>query len=237
MTNRIFTSLLQVKEKIRNAECRFGRRPGSVKLIAVSKAQNLEAIRSLVAAGHQGFGESYVQEASKKILSLEALGLEWHFIGRIQANKVKLIANNFSWVHSLSDFGLAEKLNHYRKKGNLSPLNVCIQVNLQKEANKAGVYLEHLACLAKLIDKLPHLHLRGLMTIPKPEKSFNFQRQNFKSLRLSLEKLQALGFDLDALSMGMSDDFEAAIAEGATFVRLGTVIFGRRNDNFIKNNF
>lgn len=228
MKNSILNPLFQVKEKIRNAECRFGRSPGSVELIAISKAQNLEAIRSAIAAGQRAFGENYAQEASKKILELKRLALEWHFTGRVQTNKTKFIANNFSWVHSLADLRLAIKLNEHRKEGNLSPLNVCIQVNLQKEVSKAGIYLEHLVCFANSISKLSHLHLRGLMAIPKPEKNFISQRKNFKALRLSLEKLQALGLQLDTLSMGMSEDFEAAIAEGATLVRLGTAIFGKR---------
>mgnify|MGYP003440134604 FL=1 len=228
MKKSIFGQLLQIKERIRNAEYRFGRNPDSVQLIAVSKTQNLEAIRSAVTAGQRAFGENYAQEASEKILSLQNLGLEWHFVGRIQANKTKLIANNFSWIHSLADLRLAVKLNEYRKEANLAPINVCIQVNIQKEASKAGIYLEHLACLAKSIDKLSHLNLRGLMAIPKPEKNFASQRKNFKALRLSLVKLQALGLQLDTLSMGMSEDFEAAIAEGATLIRLGTAIFGKR---------
>lgn len=228
MKNSIFNQLFQVKEKIRNAECRFGRSPGSVKLIAVSKAQNLEAIRSAITAGQLVFGENYVQEAAEKILDLQNSGLEWHFIGRIQANKTKFIANNFSWVHSLADLRLAIKLNKYRKETNLIPLNVCIQINLHKEASKAGIYLEHLIYLAKSIDKLSYLHLRGLMAIPKPEKDFASQRKNFKALRLILIQLQALGLQLDTLSMGMSQDFEAAIAEGATLVRIGTSIFGKR---------
>lgn len=228
MKNSLFNPFFQVKEKIKDAECRFGRNSGSVRLIAISKAQTLEAIRSAVAAGQRAFGESYVQEAAKKILNLQDLDLEWHFIGRIQANKAKFIANHFSWVHSLADLELAVTLNDYRKEGNLKPLNICIQVNLDKETSKAGIYLENLVSLATSIDKLSHLHLRGLMTIPKPEKSFSSQRRNFKSLRLSLEKLQALGLGLDTLSMGMSDDFEAAIAEGATLVRLGAALFGIR---------
>ncbi|MCH9636667.1 YggS family pyridoxal phosphate-dependent enzyme [Rickettsiella endosymbiont of Litargus connexus] len=228
MKNDIFNRLFQLREKIRNAECRFGRSPGSVQLIAISKAQDLEAIRSAIAAEQFAFGESYVQEAAEKILDLHNLGLEWHFIGRIQANKTKFIANNFSWVHSLGELKFAIKLNKYRKEANLTPLNVCIQVNLQKEESKAGVYLERLVCLAKSVDKLSHINLRGLMAIPKPEKEFSCQRKSFKALRLILIKLQALGLQLDMLSMGMSEDFEAAIAEGATHIRLGTAIFGKR---------
>ncbi len=227
MKNSVFSRLLQLRKKIRNAECRYGRSPSSVQLIAISKAQNIEAIKAAIAAGQFAFGESYVQEAAEKILCLQNLKLEWHFIGRIQANKTKFIANNFSWIHSLADLRMAEKLNEYRKEANLAPINVCIQVNLQKEVSKAGVHLEHLVCLVKSIDKLSHLNLRGLMAIPKPEKKFSSQSKSFKTLRLILIKLQTVGFKLDTLSMGMSNDFEAAIAEGATSIRLGTAIFGK----------
>lgn len=228
MKNCIFSQLSQLRQTIRNTEYRYGRRPASVQLIAVSKCQSLETLRSAVAVGQRVFGENYVQEASEKMRALQNLGLEWHFIGRMQANKIKFIANNFSWIHSLTELRLAIRLNEQRKKANLLPLNVCIQVNLQKEKSKAGVYLEALPCLAQSIDKLSHLHLRGLMAVPKPVKDFVAQREIFKALRLSLEKLQALGLRLDTLSMGTSEDFEAAIAEGATFVRLGTAIFGKR---------
>lgn len=228
MKNCIFRRILHCIKKIRNTECRVGRRSGSVELIAISKAQNIEAIRSAIDAGQFIFGENYVQEAVEKIKNLQNLGLEWHFVGRIQTNKTKFIANNFSWVHSLADLKLAVKLNEYRKEANLTPMNVCIQVNLQQEPSKVGIYLENIAPFATSINKLSHLNLRGLMAIPKPEKDFASQRKNFKALRLSLEKLNKLGLRLDTLSMGTSQDFEAAIAEGATLVRLGTEIFGKR---------
>lgn len=228
MKNTIFSRILQLRQRIRNAEYRYGRKPGSVQLIAISKAQNLESIKSAIAAGQLIFGESYVQEAAEKIRDLQDFALEWHFIGKIQTNKTKFIANNFSWVHSLADVKLALKLNEYRKSASLTPLNVCIQINLQKELSKEGIYLEHLVSLAKTINKLSHLHLRGLMTIPKPENNFLIQRKNFETLHKMFVKLQTLGLELDTLSMGMSDDFEAAIAEGATLIRVGTAIFGKR---------
>lgn len=224
MVNR----LLQIKRRISNAEYRFQRLPGSVRLIAISKSQELEAIKAAIAAGQLAFGESYVQEALVKIKCLNDQGIEWHFVGRIQDNKAKSIAINFSWVHSLSTLKSAIRLNHYREEVNLTPLNVCIQVNLQKEVNKLGVYLENLVTLAESINKLPYLHLRGLMAIPKLEIDFQTQRENFKCLRLTLEKLTPLGLPLDTLSMGMSNDFEAAIAEGANFIRVGSGIFGER---------
>jgi pyridoxal phosphate enzyme (YggS family) len=224
MKNLVSRQFLQIKQKIRDAECRFGRIPHSVQLIAISKSHDFSEIKSAIAAGQRAFGESYTQEVLEKIQYLNDLELEWHFIGRIQGNKAKFIATNFSLVHSLSELKVAIKLNGYRQEANLMPLNVCLQVNLQKKISKAGIYLEHLISLAKSIDKLSHLHLRGLMAIPKPEKDFAAQRENFKILRLSLEKLQTSGLQLDTLSMGMSEDFEAAIAEGATFVRIGTAI-------------
>ncbi len=216
MKTSIFSRISQFRQRIRNAESRYGRNLGSVQLIAISKAQNLESIKSAIAAGQRVFGENYVQEVAEKIRDLQDLSLEWHFVGRIQTNKTKFIANNFSWVHSLADIKLALKLNEYRKKSDLTPLNVCIQVNLQKELSKQGIYLEHLVSLAKTINKFSHLHLRGLMAIPKLENEFSIQRENFKQLNLILQILQAQGLQLDTLSMGMSEDFEAAIAEGAT---------------------
>lgn len=228
MKNSIFSRILQLRQRIRNAEYHYGRKPGSVQLIAISKAQNIESIKSAIAAGQLVFGESYVQEAAEKIRDLQDFALEWHFIGKIQTNKTKFIANSFSWVHSLADIKLAQKLNEYRKKAGLTPLNVCIQVNLQKELSKQGIYLEHLVSLAKTINKLSHLHLRGLMSIPKPEIEFSAQRKNFKALHQILVKLQELDLPINILSMGMSQDFEAAIAEGATLIRVGTAIFGKR---------
>lgn len=228
MKNSIFSRILQFRQKVRNAESRYGRDPDSVQLIAIIKAQNLESIKSAIRAGQRAFGESYAQEAAEKIRELQDPSLEWHFVGRIQTNKTKFIANNFSWVHSLANIKLALKLNEYRKKSNLTPLNVCIQVNLQKELSKEGIYLEHLVSLAKTINKFSHLHLRGLMAIPKPENEFSIQRKNFKELHQILENLRASGLQLDTLSMGMSEDYEAAIAEGGTMIRVGTTIFGKR---------
>lgn len=229
MKNSILSKILQLRQRVRNAEYHYGKEPGSVQLIAITKGQNLESVKSAIASGQRVFGESYVQEAQEKIRALQGFPLEWHFIGRIQTNKTKFIANNFSWVHSLANSKLALKLNEYRKNANLTPLNVCIQVNLQKELSKEGVYLEHLVHLAKTINKFSHLHLRGLMAIPKPEYQFSIQRENFKELHQILGKLQALGLQLDTLSMGMSEDFEAAIAEGATLIRIGAAIFGKRD--------
>lgn len=220
--------LLRVKNRIHENERRFHRIPNSVQLIAISKSQNLQTINEAIAAGQLAFGESYVKESLEKILKLKNYHLEWHFVGKIQRNKAKLIAENFSWVHSLSEIKTAEYLNYARKAANLPPMNACIQINLDKESNKTGIYLENLLSFTQSLQKLPNLKLRGLMIIPKIKTNFIAQREDFKKLRLALEQLQKMGFQLDTLSMGMTDDFEAAIAEGATHIRIGTAIFGKR---------
>ena len=227
MPSLISERLLQIKTRIAGAENRFQRQPNSVQLIAISKSQSPKAIKEAILAGQRTFGENYVQESLAKIEQLKDHALEWHFVGKIQSNKTKAIAENFSWVHSLSEIKIAERLNQYRK-ANLLPLNVCIQVNIDKEPSKGGIYLEDILPFIQSLEKLSHLKLRGLMAIPKAKNHFKDQCQSFKKLRTTLEKLQHLGFKLDTLSMGMSDDFEAAIAEGATFVRIGTAIFGKR---------
>ncbi|BBB14552.1 alanine racemase domain protein [Candidatus Rickettsiella viridis] len=227
MPNLIHKHLLQVKTQIIEAEHRFQRLNHSVKLIAVSKSQPIQAIKEAIDAGQFVFGENYAQEAVEKIKQLQGNDLEWHFLGGIQSNKTKLIAENFHWVHSLCAVKTAARLNKYRAV-NLQPLNVCIQINLDQEPNKAGIYLEDLTAFAQSLEKLPYLKLRGLMTIPKKRTKFSAQRNSFKKLRLAFIKLQQLGFKIDTLSMGMSDDFVAAIAEESTCVRIGTAIFGRR---------
>ena len=228
MPSLIHKRLLQVKTQITEAEHRFQRLNHSVKLIAVSKSQSIPAIKEAIDAGQFVFGENYVQEALEKIKQLQANHLEWHFLGGIQSNKIKLIAENFHWVHSLCEIKTAARLNQSRAV-NLLPLNVCIQINLDKEPSKAGIYLEDLAAFAQALEEFPYLKLRGLMAIPKKRTEFSEQRDAFKKLRLAFTQLQALGFKIDTLSMGMSDDFIAAIAEGATCVRIGTAIFGRRS--------
>lgn len=228
MTNLIHKHLFQVKTQIIEAEHHFQRLNHSVKLIAVSKSQTMQAIKEAIDAGQFVFGENYAQEALGKIRQLQGNDLEWHFLGSIQSNKTKLIAENFHWVHSLYKIKTAARLNQYRAV-NLPPLNVCIQINLDKEPNKTGIYLEDLTAFAQSLEKFPYLKLRGLMAIPKKRTEFSAQRDSFKKLRLAFTKLQQLGFKIDTLSMGMSDDFVAAIAEGATYVRIGTAIFGRRS--------
>lgn len=218
--------LQQVLSQIQRAEIAARRSPGSVKLLAVSKTRAIAEIREALAAGQTAFGESYVQEAMEKIAALANLPVEWHFIGPIQSNKTAQIAAHFAWVHSVDRLKIAQRLNDQR--GGRVPLNICIQVNTSGETSKAGVHEKELEALAGAIRQLPHLRLRGLMTIPAPEADPVKQRQPFRKLKTCLDKLNRLGMGLDTLSMGMTDDLEAAIAEGATIVRIGTAVFGSR---------
>lgn len=226
--NNIVENLAKIQQQISAAEQLYGRRPGSVQLIAVSKTQSVEQIQQAIAAGQTVFGENYVQEAIPKINALAQQKLEWHFIGAIQANKTRVIAEHFAWVHSIDRLSIAERLNAQRP-AQLPELNICIQVNIDTEPNKAGVSLTELNKLAMAIAQLPRLKLRGLMAIPAHQLDFAKQRESLHKLQLALQQLNAAGLNLDTLSMGMSDDFVAAIAEGATFLRIGTAIFGQRS--------
>jgi len=218
--------LEQVWSRITQAANAAGRDPASIKLLAVSKTQPVAKLQAALAAGQTAFGESYLQDALPKI---EAIGerAEWHFVGPIQSNKTRQIAANFDWVHSVDRIKIAQRLNEQRPK-ELTPLNVCLQVNTSAEAAKAGIPPADILALAEAVNKLPHLRLRGLMAIPAREQDPTRQRQPFHELRRLFEQLNAEGFNLDTLSMGMSSDMEAAIAEGATLVRIGTAIFGPR---------
>lgn len=199
----------------------------AVSLLAVSKAQPAHAIREAYAAGQTRFGENYLQEALDKQLQLADLQLEWHFIGPIQSNKTQPIAQHFSWVHSLDRLKIAQRLNDARP-ATLAPLQVCIQVNIGDEASKGGVAPDAVLDLATAIKQLPQLKLRGLMAIPPPSKDSQQQRAYFKQVRQCYDDLIAQGFALDTLSIGMSDDYTVAIAEGATIVRIGSALFGSR---------
>ena len=199
----------------------------TVKLIAVSKAQPAAAIRDAYAAGQSIFGENYLQEALDKQAELTDLAIEWHFIGPIQSNKTQPISQNFAWVHSVDRLKIAQRLNDARP-AQLPPLQVCIQVNVSNEDSKSGVLPSELAALAAEIEKLPRLKLRGLMAIPAPTPDVNQQIAQFKRVRECYDALLAQGFVLDILSMGMSDDYIAAISQGASFVRIGSAIFGAR---------
>lgn len=198
-----------------------------MRLLAVSKTWPADSVREAAAAGQRAFGENYVQEGVAKVEALAGLGLEWHFIGPLQSNKTRLVANSFAWVHSIDRLKIAERLSEQRDV-HLPPLEVCIQVNVSGEASKSGVAPAELPELARAVAALPRLRLRGLMAIPEPTSDVALQRARFASLRQLREQLNAGGLPLDTLSMGMSDDLEAAIAEGSTMVRVGTAIFGGR---------
>lgn len=218
----------QVETRVLNAERQFQRTPGSVRIMAVSKTWPAEDIACLAEAGVTVFGESYLQEAQEKIAALEQYPLEWHFIGPIQSNKTRAIAELFHWVHSVDREKVARRLNEQRPK-TLGPLNVCIQVNSSGETSKSGVSIEGLPALLDVISGFPGLRIRGLMTIPEPSPDFDTQRSRFGMLHRALEALNRSGWELDTLSMGMSADLEAAIAEGSTIIRVGTDIFGARS--------
>lgn len=219
--------LQAVLARIRAAEARFQRQPGSVGLVAVSKTQPAAAIAAVAAAGQHRFGENYWQETATKLPELAALDLEWHFIGPIQTNKTRSIAEHFAWVHSVDRLKIAERLNAQRPE-HLPPLNVCLQVNISQETTKQGLTEQELLATARAVALLPRLRLRGLMAIPAPATDFAAQRVPLARLRILQAHLIAEGLNLDTLSMGMSDDLEAAIAEGSTLVRIGTAIFGLR---------
>lgn len=213
--------------RIAGAAVAAGRDPAEVRLLAVSKTWPAESVREAAAAGQRAFGENYVQEGVAKVEALADLGLEWHFIGPLQSNKTRLVANRFAWVHSIDRLKIAERLAEQRDV-HLPPLDVCIQVNVSGEASKSGVAPADLPELARAVASLPRLRLRGLMAIPEPTPDVALQRARFASLRMLRDELNAAGLGLDTLSMGMSDDLEAAIAEGSTMVRVGTAIFGSR---------
>lgn len=227
MSPNISERLEAVRARIALIEREAGRLPQSVQLIAVSKTQPASAISAAIAAGQHHFGENYLQEALTKQSELANMpDLVWHFIGPIQSNKTAPIAAHFDWVHSVDRFKIAQRLSEQRPEG-LAPLNICLQVNVSHEDSKSGVDLTELSGLAQAVAVLPRLHLRGLMAIPAPTADPASQRAPFRILRQALESLNIPG--LDTLSMGMSDDLEAAIQEGATFVRIGTAVFGHRS--------
>ena len=216
-----------VLERIRKAERRYGREHGSVSLIAVSKTQPTVDVEAVHALGQSAFGENHLQEAIDKIAKLGDKPLVWHFIGHIQNNKCRLIATQFDWVHSVDRIKTAQRLANLRPEGRPA-LNVLIQVNLEGEISKSGAPAEDVMPLATAIAHQPRLRLRGLMAIPSPSNDFDHQRQIFSRLRDIRDELIDQGYPIDCLSMGMTDDLEAAIAEGATHVRIGTAIFGPR---------
>jgi pyridoxal phosphate enzyme (YggS family) len=219
--------LQQLRSRIVAAAGEAGRDPAEIRLIAASKTFDAAALREAHAAGQIDFGENYVQEALDKMGELGDLPLVWHFIGPIQSNKTRAIAEHFAWVHSVDRLKIAERLSAQRPSS-VPPLDICLEVNISGEASKGGVTAQELPALARAVSHLPRLRLRGLMAIPAPSTDPLVQRAAFAAVRRLYEALQGSGYALDTLSMGMSGDLEAAIAEGATMVRVGTAFFGER---------
>ncbi|WP_213780645.1 YggS family pyridoxal phosphate-dependent enzyme [Caballeronia sp. dw_276] len=229
-SSHIARHLDEVRQHIAKAAAEASRDPSSVALLAVSKTFPASDVRAAFDAGQRAFGENYVQESVAKITDLASLRseIQWHFIGPLQSNKTKLVAENFDWVHSVDRLKIAERLSAQRPEG-MPALNVCLQVNVSGEESKSGVAPEEALTVAHAIAALPNLTLRGLMSIPEPAASLDQQRAPHKRLRELMDTLRADGLQLDTLSMGMSADIEAAILEGATMVRIGTAIFGARD--------
>ena len=224
----ISANLQAVLARVSAAAQNCGRQPADIRVLAVSKTWPASCVRGAVAAGQTAFGENYVQEAVDKIHALALPGLEWHFIGPLQGNKTRPIAEAFHWVHSVDRLRIAERLSAQRPE-TLPPLQACLQINISGEKTKSGIAPDDALSLATRIAQLPRLKLRGLMTIPEACDDFAQQRQPFRQLRELFDHLNNHGLALDTLSMGMSNDLEAAIAEGATLVRVGTALFGERH--------
>lgn len=225
MANNLQLNYQQVCRRIEDTAQRLQRTKPT--LLAVSKKHPASAIRTLYDLGQRHFGESYWQEAEQKMTELQDLDIVWHFIGPLQSNKTRPVAEHFHWVHSVDREKVARRLNEQRPN-NLPPLNVCLQVNIDNEASKSGVLPEGVRTLAEIVDSLPRLRLAGLMCIPKHRENDGDQRLPFARLATLQHQLHTAGIACDTLSMGMSDDLEAAIAEGTTLVRIGTALFGDR---------
>lgn len=226
----IENNITLVTARVNQAAIAAGRSPDEILLLAVSKTRSAEDIRSAINAGIRQFGENYLQEAIEKIAQLAAENVQWHFIGPIQSNKTRLVAENFSWAHSVDRLKIAQRLSEQRPSG-LPPLNICLQVNIDNEASKSGFATEETEAAALAIAQLPGLKLRGLMAIPRAEPTYDQQIVAFRALADLRDRInQSLDNSekLDTLSMGMSSDLEAAISQGSTIVRVGTDIFGKR---------
>ena len=221
----IHTRLKHLLAQIRQAEIAHNRKPESVLLLAVSKTKSTKDIAAAYQAGQRHFGESYCQEALKKQQELGAFDITWHFIGPVQSNKTKVLATHFNWVHSVDSLKIAKRLSEQRPN-TLPPLNICLQVNISGEQSKSGITLNELPQLCELVALLPNIKLRGVMAIPMPEEDFELQRLPYRTLYQAVVKLD--NPELDTYSFGMSGDLNAAIAEGATIVRIGTALFGAR---------
>ena len=220
-------NLTLISDLLRKAAIDAGRNPADVRLLAVSKKQPLDKIRTAIAAGQRDFGENFVQEGVEKIEELAGNGLTWHFIGHLQSNKTRVVAEYFDWVHTIDKLKTARRLSDQRPAGR-APLNICLQVNVDDETSKSGVTAGELPDLAAACAELPNLRLRGLMCLPAIRDAFEAQRVPFATLRRMAEELRQNGIDTDTLSMGMTADYRAAILEGATIVRIGTALFGER---------
>lgn len=220
-------NLQAVLTRVADACRHSGRLPDSVRVLAVSKTWPLDCVLAATAAGQHAFGENYVQEGVAKAIATRDRSLEWHFIGPLQSNKTRVVAEYFAWVHCIDRLKIAERLA-IQRPAELPPLQVCVQVNVSGEASKSGCRPDETLALCQAIAVLPQLRLRGLMTIPEPSNDSAAQRAPFRRLRELAEELRAAGLGIDTLSMGMSHDLEAAVAEGATIVRIGTAIFGER---------
>lgn len=225
--SEIAKNIAAVRAAIRKFAHEFERDPDEIRLLAVSKTRPAADIAAALAAGQHAFGENYLQEAREKIAALDRVDVEWHFIGQIQSNKTRELAAHFDWVQTVDRVRIARRLDAQRPD-DLPPLNICLQVNLDREPQKAGFNLDQVAAAAEEIRSLPRLRLRGLMAIPAPRDDFSAQRTAFAALREQFDALRARGHALDTLSMGMSSDMRAAIAEGSTMLRIGTAIFGER---------
>jgi len=220
-------NLAAVRTRIAAAAGRAGRDPKDILLVAVSKTQPPAAVAAAWAAGHREFGENYLQDALPKLDAFAEQGTVWHFIGALQSNKTRAVAERFQWVHTVDRESLAQRLSEQRP-AMLPPLEICLQVNVSGESSKGGIAPERLPELAAAVSGLPRLKLRGLMVIPAPVRDMEAQRAPLRQLRELLEDLNARGHRLDTLSMGMTDDLEAAVLEGSTLLRIGTAIFGPR---------
>jgi pyridoxal phosphate enzyme (YggS family) len=227
MTRQIKENILAIQQSIAKTCAKSGRKASEVMLLAVSKTKPVEDIEAAYAAGQTDFGENYLQEAIAKIATLKSLPLQWHFIGRIQSNKTRPIAEHFDWVHTVASYKHARRLSEQRPP-ELPELNICIQVNISEEPNKSGVLANEALALIEQASELPRIKLRGLMTIPEATTNTEKQRQFFRQLAELQANINAHGFSLDTLSMGMSGDLQIAVEEGSTIVRIGTAIFGKR---------
>ncbi len=224
---KIAANLERLRAEIRALEQKYGRRPGSVRLLAVSKTWPVEVLRTALDAGQFEFGENYWQEAEAKLAALRHPDLSWHFIGPVQTNKTRPIAAGFDWVHSVARLKVARRLDAARPE-TLPPLKICIQVNLDGESGKAGIALAEVGAFMAALKPFKRLSVRGLMALPAPRSKLEEQRRPFAALRQCLTGLAGQAPELDTLSMGTSQDMEAAIAEGATIIRIGTALFGPR---------